>query len=242
LYLNLAVSHQSQALALFCEILRDINKHNARAVFAFAEIVVVYAFGFPETPEAQDPRTYLKDLYQVFILARGIQQAICSHTDFTQFLWDCPFAPIPEMSELRGALPEDATATIRRLYEVNELCRARNQGHDLQGYSTIIGNLKEMLSWVYGGMTANTIAGRWVVRLPSRFMELLREEEPLALVTLTHYGVVFQHLKPRWCFDEWCVRVSKTAWEVLDNQWRPLVHWPMKEILGVNYLEKVDTL
>jgi hypothetical protein len=90
LYLNLAVAHQSQALALFCEILRDINKHNARAVFAFAEIVVVYAFGFPETPEAQDPRTYLKDLYQVFILARGIQQAICSHTDFTQFLWDSP--------------------------------------------------------------------------------------------------------------------------------------------------------
>lgn len=112
------------------------------------------------------------------------------------------------MKELRGALPEDATATNRRLYEVNEVCRARNQGHDLQVYSTVIGNLEEMLSRVYGSMTANTIAGRWVVRLPSRFMELLREEEPLALGTLTHYGVVFQHLKPRWCFDEWLVSLQ----------------------------------
>jgi hypothetical protein len=70
---------------------------------------------------------------------------------------------------------------------------------------------------------------------------LLRQREPLALVMLAHYGVLLQYLKHRWCFDEWCVRVSKAVWTILDDQWRPLIHWAMREILGVNFLEQVGT-
>lgn len=128
-----------------------------------------------------------------------MQQAICTHTDFTGFLWDSSFAPISEMEELPGTLPKDATATIRRLYEINEVYQARDKGHDLYVYSTIIKNLGGMLGWVYGGRTVNPISGRWIVRLPPRFMELLREGESLALVTLTHYSVDFQDLEPRRC-------------------------------------------
>lgn len=242
-YLNLAVVHQNHALALLHEILSDINVSNARAVFACAEVVIMYAFGFPQTPDAQDPWTSVEELYRVLYLTQGIQHAICSCTSFTLFPWETTFSRTLEIEEqdLRGPLPEDATAAIRRLHEVNERCRER-EGHDLHVYKFVIEDLEKMLSCVYGGMEEVTVAVRWIARLPPRFIELLCEREHLALIMIAHYGVAFQHLKPRWCFDAWCIGISKAAWATLDDEWRPLVHWAMNKIIGANCLEKVGLL
>jgi hypothetical protein len=236
-FLNRAVSHQNQALALFRGLLGDVNEGNAKAMFAFAGIVVIYTFGFPNTPDEQDHWACVDDLYQVLVLTRGVQQVIHSPRDYRDFLWDSDFGPILQVEEVLGVLPDQAVAALRRLHEANERCG--HVDHEFQVYKGAIENLEEMLSWVYGGLRANTIAGRWAIKLPSRFMELLREREPLALVMLAHYGVLLRCLQHRWCFDEWCVRVAKAVWAILDDQWRPLVHWAMTEILGTNYRDVV---
>ncbi|KAJ5121098.1 uncharacterized protein N7515_009059 [Penicillium bovifimosum] len=238
-YLNRAVAHQNQALALFRGMLGDVKESNAKAMFAFAGIVVIYTFAFPHTPDTQDPWSCIDDLYQVLVLTRGVQQVIRAPRDFRDFLWLSSFGPVLQVLEVRGTMPEDASVMLRRLHEANEVCKTRNVDHELEVYGDAIANLEEMLSWCYGGMRANTIAGRWAIRLPARFMELLRERDPLALVMLAHYGVLLQYLEHRWCFDELCVRVSKAVWAILDEQWRPLVEWAMKEILGDNFLEQV---
>jgi hypothetical protein len=235
-YLNRAVAHQNQALALFRELLGDINENNAKAMFAFAGIVAIYTFGFPHTPDAQDAWACVDDLYQVLILTRGVQQVIYSPRDYREFLSDSNFGPILQVEEVHGVIPDEACLALRKLYEANDAYANADQ----QVYRLAIENLEEMLSWVYGGMRANTIAGRWAIRLPARFMECLREREPLALVMLAHYGVLLTFLQHRWCFDEWCVRLAKAVWALLDDQWRPLVLWAMQETLGVDYLERLS--
>lgn len=240
-YLNRAVAHQNQALALFRELLGDVKESNAKAMFAFAGIVVIYTFAFPHTPDVQDPWSCIDDLYQVLVLTRGVQQVIHAPRDFTSFLVDSSFGPILQVEEIEVPLPEDTSAMLKQLRRANEVCGARDPNHELQVYERSIANLEEMLNWCHSGIRANTIAGRWAIRLHPRFMELLRERDPLALVMLAHYGVLLHYLKHRWCFDEWCVRVSKAVWAILDDQWRPLIEWAMKEILGVNFLEQVDT-
>lgn len=237
-YLNRAVAHQNQALALFRELLSDVNEGNAKAMFAYASIVVVYTFGFPHTPDVQDPWICIDDLYQVLILTRGVQQVIRSSSEF---LRHSTFALILQVEETRAPLPEDADTAIRQLHEANQICYARDETHEMEVYAATIENIAEMLSWVHGGTTTTVIAGRWAIKLPSQFLDLLREREPLALVMLAHYGVLLQHLKHRWCFDEWCVRVAETVWAILDDQWRPLVNWAMIEILGERYQEQIDT-
>ena len=127
------------------------------------------------------------------------------------------------------------------MQEANEICGSRDPKHETNVYAATIEDMADMLSWVAGGMTASAVAGKWAIRLPPRFLELLREREPLALVMIAYYGVLLQHLKHKWCFGEWCVRVAKAIWAILDDQWRPLILWPMREILGENYLEKIDT-
>ena len=235
-YLNRAVTHQNQALALFRELLGDINETNAKAMFAFASIVVVYTFGFPHTPDVQVPWTCVDDFHQVLVLTRGIQQVIRAPAEF---LANSDFAPILQVDEVHAPLPDDAKATIRRLHETNEACAARNPSHERDVYKATINEMEEMLSWFHGGMTTSSIAGRWAIRQPPRFLELLRERDPLALIMLVHYGVLLQYLKHLWCFANWGERVAKAVWVVLDDQWRPLMHWAMREILGDSWLERI---
>ncbi|KAI3150015.1 transcriptional regulator family: Fungal Specific TF [Penicillium roqueforti] len=153
-YLNRAVAHQNQALALFRELLGDVKESNAKAMFAFAGIVVIYTFAFPHTPDVQDPCSCVDDLYQVLVLARGVQQVIYAPRDFTSFLEDSSFGPILQAEETQGPIPEDTTAMLKQLREANEVCGARDKNHDVQVYEGSIANLEEMLSWCYSGMRA----------------------------------------------------------------------------------------
>lgn len=237
--LNRAVAHQNQALALFSELLGGIQENNAKAVFAFADIVVVYTFGFPHSPDVQDSSTCIDDFHQVLVLTRGMQQVIKS---LSGFLADSSFSPIFQIDETHAPLPEEATAILRQLRKANDACGARDPNHETDVYAATIETLGSTLSWVNAGMTASSVAGRWAIQLPSRFLDLLRERQPLALVMLPHYSVLLWYLKHRWCFDEWCVRLAQAVWAILDDQWRPLVHWAMREILGQNYLEQIENV
>ncbi|CDM29123.1 Aflatoxin biosynthesis regulatory protein [Penicillium roqueforti FM164] len=168
-YLNRAVAHQNQALALFRELLGDVKESNAKAMFAFAGIVVIYTFAFPHTPDVQDPWSCVDDLYQVLVLARGVQQVIYAPRDFTSFLEDSSFGPILQAEETQGSIPEDTTAMLKQLREANEVCGARDKNHDVQVYKGSIANLEEMLSWCYSGMRASTIAGRLALDILKHF-------------------------------------------------------------------------
>jgi hypothetical protein len=240
-YLNRAVGHQNQALALFRELLGDVTESNAKAMFAFAAIVVIYTFAFPHTPDVQDPWSCIDDLYQVLVLTRGVQQVIHSPRDFTGFLRGSSFGPILRTDEVEAPIPEHAAAMLKQLREANQVCGSRDANHEVHVYEGAILNLEEMLNWCYSGIRSTTIAGRFAIRLKPRFMELLRERDPLALVMLAHYGVLLHYLEHRWCFGDWCVRVSKAVWAILDDRWRPLLQWAMRETLGVNFLEQVNT-
>lgn len=237
-YLNRAVAHQNQALSLFRELLSDIQDSNAKALFAFSSIVVVYTYGFPHSPDVHDPWSCTDDFHQVLVLTRGIQQVISTTTSS---LRSSPFAPIFAVEEARAPLPDSTTTALQALYDANSACSAHDPSHETEVYHTAIDDLGEQFSYVFGDASTTTVAGRWAIRLPGRFMDLLREREPFALVMLAHYGVLLAYLKDRWFFGEWSVRVAKAVWAILDDQWRPLVRWAMREILGENYIERLST-
>ncbi|KAJ5217918.1 uncharacterized protein N7498_000017 [Penicillium cinerascens] len=219
-----------------CSILGDINESNIKAMFAFTNIIVVYTFGFPATPDVLDPLASVGSLYQVLDLTRSILKVVRSPSNY---LKQTNFAAMLQVEPIRAQLPDDAPATINQLYEANEVCSTRNRSYETGVYTIAIGNITEMLSWVYGGMTASMVARCWVIRLPARFMELLREREPMALGILAHYCVLLHALRHRLCFGEWCISVAKAVWAILDDQWRPVVDWAMRAILGTNYIEKM---
>lgn len=235
-YLEQAMAHQNQALELFRDLLCDLNKANSKPMVAFAGIVVLYTFGSPHIRDVQDPWACIDSLCQVLVLSRGVLQLIRYPADTIS---GSAFAPILQLDESYAPLQGEAKTIIDDLYEANNLCGLQDANHETEVYASTIGNFAKMLSLVHGGVTTSTVAIRWAIKLPQRFLEIVRGREPLSLVILSYYCVLLQYLKHRWCFEDWCVQLVQAVWAILDDHWRSLVHWPMREILGENYLDQV---
>ncbi|KAI9925716.1 hypothetical protein AWENTII_012175 [Aspergillus wentii] len=236
-YISTAVAHQNQALALFREFLGDVNSSNAKAMFAFAGIVVVYSFGFPQTPGWKDPWTCVDDLLQVLVLCRGVQQVLSASSTSVR---DSSFGPLLRLDDYESYLPENIRSALERLQEANEAYGAHDATHETDLYHDTIEKLEQMMSAMHGGMNSMTVVCRWAIRVESAYVDLLREHRPLALVILVHYCLALHFLRHNWCLDEWGVRVSKAIWFMLDDQWRPLAQWAMMEIHGRDFTFDVE--
>ncbi|EAU38582.1 conserved hypothetical protein [Aspergillus terreus NIH2624] len=194
-YLGTAVAHQNQALAYFRESLNDINASNAKAVFAFASIVAIYALGFPHPPDPKDPQTCLDDLLQVFNLSRGVQQVLAQATPAIK---DTDWEIILQLDDYDSTLPEEESSALRRLREVNEACGAQDPHHDPSVYATALENLEDMTAGIHGGLTPITVACRWAIKMKASYVEAIREHNPLALVILAHYLAILHRSRPDW--------------------------------------------
>jgi hypothetical protein len=234
-YLGTAVAHQNQALAYFRESLNDINASNAKAMFAFASIVAIYALGFPHPPDPKDPQTCLDDLLQVFNLSRGVQQVLAQATPAIK---DTDWEIILQLDDYDSTLPEEESSALRRLREVNEACGAQDPHHDPSVYATALENLEDMTAGIHGGLTPITVACRWAIKMKASYVEAIREHNPLALVILAHYLAILHRSRPDWCVYDWTVTVPKAIWSILHDPWKPLAHWPMVVVYGENYREK----
>ncbi|GIC93269.1 uncharacterized protein Aud_009751 [Aspergillus udagawae] len=228
-YVSIAVAHQDQALTLFRERLHDINPSNAKAMFAFASIVAVYAFGYPHPPDAKDPWDYIDDLLQLLILSRGVHEVL---TTASSSIKDSDFGPIVQFDEYEVNLPGDILFALGKLQDANKSIGETDSTHDTSIYEDTIDKWADMTGAVYSGLTSIAVACRWAIRLQPRYVDCLRERKPLALVILAYYCAILHRLRHNWCLDEWGPRVSKALWLVLDERWRPLIYWPMRDIFG----------
>ncbi|KAL4878279.1 hypothetical protein BJY04DRAFT_113532 [Aspergillus karnatakaensis] len=230
-YLQIAISHQDQALALFREQLGDINITNGKAMFAFASITVLYAFGFPRTPEPGS--TAVGDLVQAFVLVRGVQHILnqAMRIIFDDLVW----APLQEVNDYDSILPGEARVAIDRLHKANEACTRQDPIlHDSFLYQEAIDHLADLMAAVFAGL-GFAMACRWAIKLQPAFVDRLRDRRPLALVILAHYGSLFPQFQEMWFGAEWGKRVVRDIWYTLDDQWRPLIHSCMQEVFGEQY-------
>jgi hypothetical protein len=58
----------------------------------------------------------------------------------------------------------------------------------------------------------------------------LKDNQPLALVILAHYGVVLNGLRDSWFVQGLGTRVIEVVHLSLSEKWRPLVHWPLEQV------------
>ncbi|GKZ35092.1 hypothetical protein AbraIFM66950_005642 [Aspergillus brasiliensis] len=229
IYLSTAVAHQTQALALFRERLSNINSSNAKAMFAFAGIVVIYTFGLPHAPESSDPWANVDDLIQIFTLARGIQHIL---KQATSVIKSDEWRVIFQVEDLDEGYLKDAQSSLERLHEVNNACGAQDDTHDTTVYDYALVRLSEMLAEARSGLSPVSTSCRWAIRQLPEFMEILRDRKPLALVILAYHCVVFHRMRGVWYVGDRGSRVARALWEVLDDEWRPLIESHMLEIFG----------
>jgi len=231
IYSSLAVAHQNQALAMFRELLGDINDTNAKAMFSFASVVVLYTFGFPHEPNPNNPWTCIDDLLQIIVLIRGVQQV---NNTASLSLRESNFKPLVPARDFEPVLPDDARLALEELLEANNACGAEDETHDTKVYEDTIDKLAQAIGLLNVDNSMTSI-GLWAIRIKPAYVDLVREHMPLALVILLYHCVVLHSLRHLWCLEDWSVRVSTAIWVVLDDTWRPLARWPMTVIFGQSF-------
>lgn len=235
-YVETAVMHQNESLKVFRGLLSQINRVNAKAIFAFSSILVVYSFGFLHLEKIDSPSMTIEDLYHILMLCRGIQQVIASSKCS---ILDSNFGSILEYNPVKypWRLTVDGESALHQLCDANITFGANVAGHDTEVYDEAINSLGEALNATFQDHIPRNVVSRWAIKLPQAFLCHLQRREPMALAILGVFCVVLHRLRSVWYFQEWGETIMKLIWQTLDSEWRILVNWGMLEVFGELHLD-----
>ncbi|KAG2003899.1 hypothetical protein GB937_009262 [Aspergillus fischeri] len=129
-------------------------------------------------------------------------------------------------------LPSTYTLTILSMKNLNALSAKRVPAHETAVYNDTIANLDNSLEMLTKGGDPTTIALRWMFRIPSRYLDLVREEQPLALIIFAHYCAVLHHLRDRWWMGDLGARLLKEICRLLGPERMGSILWAT-DIVGI---------
>jgi hypothetical protein len=76
----------------------------------------------------------------------------------------------------------------------------------------------------------------WIFNVPTRYIELLEEQNPIALILFAHYAALFGEVCQGWFSDRSARAMVTSIWNVLDEESRKWIEGPM-EVLRRNQKE-----
>ncbi|KAI5780046.1 hypothetical protein EDC01DRAFT_284730 [Geopyxis carbonaria] len=98
-------------------------------------------------------------------------------------------------------------------------------------YRDAVEKLKE--AWEIA-MAEESRAFIWPITASERFVGLLMQLRPRALLVLAHYCVFFASLKEMWWVRDRAAEELGTIGGLLEERWRVYLEWPMRRVWGVD--------
>ncbi|KAI9374452.1 hypothetical protein BJX61DRAFT_302558 [Aspergillus egyptiacus] len=129
-------------------------------------------------------------------------------------------------------LPSTYTLTILTMRNLNLTTAREDASHERTVYDDAIAKLDNSLEMLSKGGDPTMIALRWMFRIPLRFLDLVREQQPLALIIFAHYCAVLHHLRDRWWMGDWGTRLVKEISQLLGPDRMTSILWAA-DIVGV---------
>lgn len=222
-----ASTHQSIALASFQDTLAHVDGSNCHAIFAFSCLIIVMTFA-SRKDKASDFQT---DVLQWFYLLRGASIVLQMHQESIQCSFLKPLLDEMHFNENIAAHSIPDTDKITDLFAV---CGKRQHNRDVsQAYTLAIHSL------LTGFIQASVLKSRnegtvlssfvWPINLPPKFLDLLGEEQPEALVVLAHYAILIywgEDESDNWFLGGWARYMLDTIRELVPQEWHEHLIWP----------------
>jgi hypothetical protein len=129
-------------------------------------------------------------------------------------------------------LPSTYTLTILSMRNLNNTSAKADPTHETKVYDEAIAYLDNSLAMLSKGGDPTMVALRWMFRIPSRYIDLVEEKKPLALIIFAHYCAVLHHLRDRWWMDGLGARLVKEISQLLEPARMNSILWA-SDIVGV---------
>jgi len=227
-YLNAAIRHHNAALSDYRLLLTNVTEENCDALSASSALLAVISAAMIFLPCNPEPKTPLEGIIEVSALMKGVHVMVAQGG---QFVREGKLAPLLNPRPWDGPqhLPEDVIPALDAL-------RAKITSTYDTERATVYRDSIEELHRSFRAVAVNPehlpIFFIFLVLASREYFDLLKENDPMALVILAHFGVVSQASSRLWWARDWDQIILDAVEEALDDDWQQLIAWPMKKIRG----------
>jgi hypothetical protein len=224
-----ASNHQTLALASFQETLADVNESNCHALFAFSCLIIVMAFA---SNSKAKPSDFNSEVLQWFYLLRGAGIVLHMHSEAIKSSFLKPMLDEMAHTDTKAAhtIPDSD-----RITDLFRICGVSSHEREIsQAYTMAISSLLSTFtqtSICRSRGDGTVLAGFvWPITLPPKFVDLLNEKQPEALIILAHYCVIVhwgekgEHTV--WFLMGWGRYMFETVRDLLPPSWHQHLEWP----------------
>lgn len=230
-YEIIGTTHQSIGLAEFQDTLAHVDETNCHAIFAFSCILIVLAFA---SGTKDKPKDFNTDVLHWFYLLRGANIVLNMHHDTIRCSFLKPL--LDEMAHIENTaayrVPDtDQITKLFRICSSEEHDKETAQAYDLAIHSLLSTFIQASLLRTRGDGTVLT-SFVWPINLSPKFLDLLSEKQPEAMIILAHYCVLIYWAEVKDTYDTWFITgwakyMLETIKESIPEVWQEQLQWPM---------------
>lgn len=233
-YALLAAKHQSIALPSFRVQAATITEQNCAAVFLFSTLLVLHSMAMPchsSVPSLPGVSSNIFGLPDWIHMLRGVDAVTQTRRHMFQGSRLEPLVDLDRFpTHLLSSTDELALNTLASLFTIPSACSVERLA-DLEVYQEALGYLKDSFSRpVTPYMPSKPLPYLWFTRVSEKFLDLLVQTQPEALILLAYVCVIFKRLEPCWVIDGLADKLMSHIVEHLCPDWRFWIEWPLREL------------
>jgi hypothetical protein len=233
-YALLAAKHQSIALPTFRVEATAITEHNCAAVLLFSTLLVLHSMATPchtSVPSLPGAGSSIFGLPDWMHMLRGVDAITQTRRHMFQ---DSRLEPLVDMDRfptyVLNSTDELALHTLASLFSIPSTCSVERLA-DLEVYQEALAYLKDSFGRpVTPYMPSKPLPYLWFTRVSEKFLYLLIQRQPEALILLAHVCVIFKRLEPCWVIDGLADKLMNHVVEHLSPDWKFWIEWPLREL------------
>ncbi|OBT46048.1 hypothetical protein VE00_03739 [Pseudogymnoascus sp. WSF 3629] len=191
-------------------------------------MTAIFAFSLSMLRPHEEPSRPIKELFGVFTLLRGMPVVI---GEMWNWVRESEIAPMFVGRELDDSivLSDDITNAIKLLEDRNQLTEVDS---DRNTYTLAIQGLKESFMLISSKDRDNGMVLSWPITVSQEYIAFLRSRRQMALVILAHYAVILYGVRDTWWAMGWGSKLIQELDQVVEDEWKSLLAWPMEQIVG----------
>jgi hypothetical protein len=238
-YLIQASKHQGVAISTMNSMLaKPWDPEACHALYGTSIFLAISAFGTLPSCDRYNTFQAIDSLVDIFVLARGMNTILRSSEEdirkgpLGKLMAGCdcePATPSSYLAELMPQLKELLTQLDEQTPDVSEDKRTT--------LTETLGSLVETIQIAGSNKRARSFLEQrvifgWPMRVPSTFLSLLRNKDPLAMVVISHYCVLLKSGETKcWYFEGWAsVLMKPIVASVAGTPWEELIKWSTETI------------
>jgi hypothetical protein len=223
-YRNAAIRHQNLSLPYLRSLLNNASAENCNALFPLSAIIAVFVFALPQSQIVCAEFDPFKEMITIIELVKGISAV----TDMTRdWILRGPLRPLlrPGVWGASLVIPEDVEDALNcLLLRNNTLIQSDSKRAT---YNAAIGMLRKTFEFLTLNPADHGVGLHWAAVIERHYIDLLKAEEPMALVLLAHFGVALHASRKNWWSGNWGCQLVKAVYGMLEDDWRPWIQWPI---------------